>query len=97
MKVLLIGASRGIGFELARQYMAAGDSVTGTARDDAGLVALRGLGAHAIELDVAAEASAAQLERGVGTDVFDRVVFCAGVYGPSAHRWKRRAKRSSIR
>jgi N-acetylmuramoyl-L-alanine amidase len=35
--VLIIGASRGIGLELARQYLAEGAAVTATAPDDGGL------------------------------------------------------------
>ena len=41
--VLVIGASRGIGLELVRQYRAAGAAVAATARDDAGLVRLQTL------------------------------------------------------
>ena len=41
---LIMGASRGIGLELARQSVAAGERVIATARDDAGLERLRALG-----------------------------------------------------
>ncbi len=41
MKVLIIGASRGLGLEFVRQYRADGAQVTATARDDAGLARLR--------------------------------------------------------
>ena len=46
--VLVIGASRGIGLELVRQYAEAGDRVLATARDDAGLQRIRQLGAQAL-------------------------------------------------
>ena len=56
--VLIIGASRGIGWELARQYAEAGERVIATARDDAALARLRGLGVHqALRVDVADAAS----------------------------------------
>ncbi|MBM3397026.1 MAG: SDR family NAD(P)-dependent oxidoreductase, partial [Betaproteobacteria bacterium] len=55
--VLLIGASRGIGFELARQYLDHGARVMATARSDAGLDRLKALGAQALRLDVANPAS----------------------------------------
>ncbi len=55
--VLVIGASRGIGLEFARQYAEAGERVIATARDDAGLERLRALGAEARRLDVADPAS----------------------------------------
>ena len=46
MQALIIGASRGIGLEFVRQYRADGWAVTATARSDAGLEVLRGLGYH---------------------------------------------------
>ena len=55
--VLIIGASRGIGWELARQYVAAGERVIATGRDDAALARLRDLGAQALRVDVADAAS----------------------------------------
>ena len=57
MNVLVIGASRGIGLELVRQHLAAGDRVIATARDDATLAQLAALGAVALKLDVADPAS----------------------------------------
>jgi NAD(P)-dependent dehydrogenase (short-subunit alcohol dehydrogenase family) len=52
MNVLVIGASRGIGLELVRQYLAAGERVLATARDEAGLTRLRELGVWAAETRV---------------------------------------------
>jgi NAD(P)-dependent dehydrogenase (short-subunit alcohol dehydrogenase family) len=83
MHVLVIGASRGIGYEFVRQYRAEGHAVTATARDDAGLQRLRDLGAHAFALDVADAASAAGLGWRIDGSEFDICLFCAGVYGPS--------------
>lgn len=83
MKVLVIGASRGIGLEFVRQYREAGDAVTATARGEAGLAALRQLGATAIELDVTKTESASRLGWQIEGAAFDVVVVNAGVYGPS--------------
>ncbi len=83
MNVLIIGASRGIGLEFVRQYRAAGDAVTGTARSDEGLAALQALGANAIALDVANMESASRLAWQVEGAAYDVVVVNAGVYGPS--------------
>ena len=83
MNVLIIGASRGLGLEFVRQYRAAGDSVTGTARSDEGLAALKALGANAIALDVANMESASRLGWQIEGAAFDVVVVNAGVYGPS--------------
>ena len=82
MQVLVVGASRGIGLEFVAQYRAAGAAVTATARDDAGLVRLQGLGATALKLDVADAAVAAALARPIDGAAFDRVILNAGVYGP---------------
>ena len=80
--VLVIGASRGIGLELVRQYRAEGARVTGTARDEAGLAALRALGASALRLDVADPVSVSGLAWQLDGAAFDTVVVNAGVYGP---------------
>ena len=82
MKVLVIGASRGIGLELVRQYRADGASVTATARDAAGLARLEALGARALPLDLLDVASVAGLGWPLDGEAFDLVVLNAGVYGP---------------
>jgi NAD(P)-dependent dehydrogenase (short-subunit alcohol dehydrogenase family) len=84
VKVLVLGASRGIGLELVRQYRADGAAVTGTARDDAGLARLRETGATALKLDVADAASASGLAWQIDGSAFEVVIFNAGVYGPDS-------------
>ena len=59
--VLVIGASRGIGLELVRQYREAGHRVIATVRDDAGLARVQALGAQALTVDVANPASVSGL------------------------------------
>ena len=82
LRVLVVGASRGIGLELVRQYRADGAAVTATARDAAGLQRLQALGARALQLDVASAAGASGLAWPIDGEAFDRVVLNAGVYGP---------------
>jgi NAD(P)-dependent dehydrogenase (short-subunit alcohol dehydrogenase family) len=82
MQVLVIGASRGIGLELVRQYRGEGHAVTATARDDDGLRRLRLLGATAVVLDVTDAAGCAQLGSTLDGERFDIAVCNAGVYGP---------------
>jgi NAD(P)-dependent dehydrogenase (short-subunit alcohol dehydrogenase family) len=81
MNVLVIGASRGIGLELVRQYRADGATVTATARDDAGLERLRALGATALRLDVVDAVSASGLAWQVDGAGFDVAIVNAGVSG----------------
>jgi NAD(P)-dependent dehydrogenase (short-subunit alcohol dehydrogenase family) len=82
MKVIVIGASRGIGRELVRQYLGDGATVTATARRDTDVAELAALGANAFALDVAQAASASRLARHIEGEAFDVALFSAGVYGP---------------
>lgn len=81
-RVLIVGASRGIGLEFVRQYRAQGSAVTATARSDDGLARIAALGARALALDIATVAGADALARSLDGQAFDVVVLCAGVYGP---------------
>jgi len=77
--VLVIGASRGIGLELVRQYREAGDRVIATARDEAGLATLRDLGAQALQVDVANPASVSGLSWQLDGEKLDVALYVAGV------------------
>ena len=79
MNILVIGASRGIGLEFVQQYLSAGDRVTATARDDAALELLRGLGAIALMLDVANPVSVSGLARQLDGGKIDVALYVAGV------------------
>lgn len=78
--VLIIGASRGIGLEFARQYAADGARVIATARDEAGLARLRELGATAHKVDVADPASISGLAWVLDGEEIDTAVYVAGVW-----------------
>lgn len=79
---LVIGASRGIGLELVRQYRADGWEVIGTAREAKGLERLRALGAETLQLDVTAAQAPEQLERALGGRSLAVAILNAGIYGP---------------
>jgi NAD(P)-dependent dehydrogenase (short-subunit alcohol dehydrogenase family) len=81
--VLVIGASRGIGLEFARQYFESGDRVLATARDEAGLQRLRDLGATAFRLDVSDPASVSGLAWQLDGEQIDIALYVAGVYSQS--------------
>ncbi|QHE84093.1 SDR family oxidoreductase [Hydrogenophaga sp. BPS33] len=77
--VLVIGASRGIGLEFVRQYLAAGDRVIATARDEAALARLREFGAEALRVDVADPASVSGLAWALDGEALDVALYVAGV------------------
>jgi NAD(P)-dependent dehydrogenase (short-subunit alcohol dehydrogenase family) len=79
---LILGASRGLGLEFARQYAAAGWRTLATARDDVGLQALRDAGAQAQRLDVTASADWPLLASALAAETLDLVIYNAGVFGP---------------
>ena len=77
--ILVIGASRGIGLELARQYVDAGDRVIATARDDTGRERLQALGAQPLTVDVANPASVSGLAWLLDGEKIDLALYVAGV------------------
>jgi NAD(P)-dependent dehydrogenase (short-subunit alcohol dehydrogenase family) len=82
--VLITGANRGIGLELARLYAVRGDTVIGAVRDPAKATALLGLGSRLeiIPLDVTSEASFAAAAKALAGRPIDIVIANAGVMGP---------------
>jgi NAD(P)-dependent dehydrogenase (short-subunit alcohol dehydrogenase family) len=80
VNVLIIGASRGIGLEFARQYCEAGDRVIATARDAAGLERLSALGAEPLKLDVTDPASISGLSWKLDGEKIDLAIYVAGVF-----------------
>jgi NAD(P)-dependent dehydrogenase (short-subunit alcohol dehydrogenase family) len=80
--VLIVGASRGIGREFARQYKKAGWRVLATARDDASLQALEELGAETFSLDITVPTEIAALGWKLDGERLDAALLVSGVYGP---------------
>ena len=80
--VLVIGASRGIGLEFARQYTADGARVIATVRRAEDTARLRELGAKPLLLDVLDEATVAQFGAQLHGEKLDVAIYNAGVYGP---------------
>ena len=82
--VLLIGASRGLGLELARQYRADGWRVIATARSTEGLARLQALGCETLRLDVADPASNSGLSWPLDGEKLDLAIYVAGVMDRAA-------------
>jgi NAD(P)-dependent dehydrogenase (short-subunit alcohol dehydrogenase family) len=78
-RVLLIGASRGIGRELARQYRQAGWYVIATARGAADVAELQAEVDRAFAVDVADPASVSGLAWQLDGEKLDLVVHVAGI------------------
>ncbi|MDO8299729.1 SDR family oxidoreductase [Lacisediminimonas sp.] len=79
---LVIGASRGIGREFARQLLDEGWQVFATARDAGAVAELNAAGAAGIKLDVTQPESLAALGWQMDGVALDLVLYVAGVYGP---------------
>jgi NAD(P)-dependent dehydrogenase (short-subunit alcohol dehydrogenase family) len=79
---LIVGASRGLGLEFARQYVKAGWRVLATARSEASLAELRALGAQTYELDIANPEAIAALGWKLDGERLDVALIVSGVYGP---------------
>jgi NAD(P)-dependent dehydrogenase (short-subunit alcohol dehydrogenase family) len=79
---LIIGASRGIGHELVRQYLADGWRVIATARKADDCAALVAMGAEAHELDVNDVEACAGIGWKLDGEQLEVAILNAGVYGP---------------
>lgn len=77
--VLVIGASRGIGLELVRQYLVEGRRVIATVRNDAGVARLKALGAEVLRMDVSDPASVSGLAWQLDGEKLDVALYVAGV------------------
>ena len=77
--ILVIGASRGIGLELARQSTEAGHRVIATVRDGAGRERVQALSAQALTVDVADPASVSGLAWQLDGEKIDQAWYVAGV------------------
>ncbi len=84
-KVLITGANKGIGFQMAKMYAEAGNDVLACCRNPAGATALKALGSKVTvhELDVSNAASVAALKGKIGDTPIDILINNAGIAGPS--------------
>ncbi len=81
---LIIGASRGIGLELARQYKADGWRVIATARTEKDCKKLAAMECHAYQLDVNSAESIGALGWNLDDEKLDVAFYNAGAFGPRA-------------
>ena len=79
---LIIGASRGIGLELVKQYLADGWRVIATARKANDCAALGALGAEPHQLDVTNVEACAGIGWKLDGEELNVAILNAGVYGP---------------
>ena len=81
---LILGASRGIGYEFARQYIEQKWSVFATYRSETDRIKLRDLGAHTLRLDMLDINDVAGITWQLDGERIDVAISNAGVYGPRA-------------
>ncbi len=80
--VLIVGASRGIGLEFVRQYVADGARVIATHRSDEAGARLRELGAKPAVLDMLDEGAVVEFGDKMASEKIDIAIISAGVAGP---------------
>ncbi|KMZ12785.1 Short-chain dehydrogenase/reductase SDR [Candidatus Burkholderia humilis] len=80
--VLIVGASRDIGHEFAREYCRDGWRMLATARDKTSLSSLDALGAQTFSLDVTQPEQIASLAWQLDEERLDVAIIVSGVYGP---------------
>jgi len=79
--ILITGANRGLGLEFARQYAAAGWSVTAACRDPSRAADLAALSVETVELDLGDPASIRRAADRLAGRSFDILLNNAGIYG----------------
>jgi NAD(P)-dependent dehydrogenase (short-subunit alcohol dehydrogenase family) len=84
--VLIVGASRGIGHEFAREYCRDGWRVLATAREPAALAALDAKGAKTFALDVTQPGQIDAFKNQLAGEKLDVAIIVAGVYGPNTEK-----------
>jgi NAD(P)-dependent dehydrogenase (short-subunit alcohol dehydrogenase family) len=84
--ILIVGASRGIGLGLVKEFAGRGWSVTATLRDAAKTADLEAAGATSVEtVDIADAGSSKALAENLAGRNFDAVIINAGVSGPQSN------------
>ena len=78
-RVVITGANRGLGLELARRYAERGDVVCAGCRRPAEATELAAVTGHVLELDVASTASIDRFASQIGPDPVDVLINNAGV------------------
>lgn len=76
--VLITGANRGLGFEYAKVFAAAGDTVIGTARSPEEATELKEIGAEVIKLDVTSDEGIANMTKTLKGRKIDILINNAG-------------------
>ena len=83
--ILIIGASRGLGLGLTREFAAQGWAVTATVRSTAQQAPLQELGVRVEQLEMTDPSSLEQLAVRLSGQRFDVIFVNAGVAGPAHH------------
>ena len=81
-KILIIGASRGIGLEMVNQLSNKGHHVLATVRQASDIKTLEQRGASPFNLDVSSASSIDAFANTLNDHLFDLIVYVAGVFGP---------------
>ena len=83
LTVLITGANRGLGLEMARQFASDGYTVIGTARKPEAATDLKATGATVVKLDVTSEDDIAAMTKTLQGKRIDILINNAGYFGPN--------------
>ena len=78
-KTLITGATGAFGFDIAKEFINHGQSITGLGRNDQGIEKIKNIGVNAVKIDINEENAIKEFSK--NCDVFDNIILSHGIPG----------------